>query len=203
MVGGVVDGRAGHQDLLIVFFCPGPAAIARIIEQMGSGADIPGHPGLINIGVIAVVIRQLGVRPMARNYGIAVMALELMESLMLRKRPMLCPRRAVGATGRFRGRLRDPGAAACADYASATARAIHQVIHERVEKEDGPGADRPSGSRWIGASSVVSAPQLSPGLDHPTQEFELAQPTRAAFMLKSTAADVADEECDVDENVVP
>lgn len=145
---------------------------------------------------------------MARNYGIAVMALELMESLMLRKpATVLYPVERLEPPERFRGRLRyDPESCSLCGLCQRDCPGdVIKVIRERVEKED--GTKELTGHLEFEMDRCIFCGQCAhscrQGAITFTQEFELAQPTREAFMLKSTAADVADEECDVDENVVP
>jgi formate hydrogenlyase subunit 6/NADH:ubiquinone oxidoreductase subunit I len=145
---------------------------------------------------------------MARNYGIAVMALELMESLMLRKpATVLYPVERLEPPERFRGRLRyDPGSCSLCGLCQRDCPGdVIKVIRERVEKED--GTKELTGHLEFEMDRCIFCGQCAhscrQGAITFTQEFELAQPTRAAFMLKSMAADVADEECDADENVVP
>ena len=145
---------------------------------------------------------------MARNLGIAAMAMELMESLLLRKpATVMYPIERLSPPERFRGRLRyDPSECSFCGLCQRDCPAdVIKVVRKRVEKED--GTKEMTGHLEFEMDRCVFCGQCAYSCNKGsitfTREFELAQGSRDLFMMKSESANVDDEECDVDTDVVP
>ncbi len=145
---------------------------------------------------------------MAQKYSIAAMAMELMESLLLRKpATVLYPVERLTPPERFRGRLRyDPEACnLCGLCQRDCPASVITVVRKRVEKED--GTKELTGHLEFEMDRCIFCGQCEHSCNSNaitfTREFELAQPTRELFMMKSDSPEVDEGECDVDPDVSP
>ncbi len=145
---------------------------------------------------------------MARKFTVAAMAMELMESLLLRKpATVMYPVERLSPPERFRGRMKyDADSCSLCGLCQRDCPAdVIKVVRKRVEKEDGSkelvGHVEFEMDRCIFCGQCAySCHQGSITFSH---DFELAQPDREMFMKQEEAAQVDDEECDVDEDAVP
>ncbi len=145
---------------------------------------------------------------MPRRFGIAAMAMELMESLLVQKpATVVYPVERLEPPERFRGRLRfNPGECSLCGLCQRDCPAdVIKVVRKRVEKED--GTKELTGHLEFEMDRCVFCGQCAQscrkGAITFTHEFELAQPSRELFMMDTRTEDTADEECDVDEDTVP
>ncbi len=145
---------------------------------------------------------------MAQKYTIAAMAMELMESLLVRKRAtVLYPVERLEPPERFRGRLRyDPEACnLCGLCQRDCPGDVITVVRKRVEKED--GTKELTGHLEFEMDRCIFCGQCAQscrsGALTFTREFELAQPKRELFMMKGQSPEVDEGECDVDEDSAP
>lgn len=143
---------------------------------------------------------------MARKAGIAAMAMEMMESLLVRKpATVMYPIERLTPAERFRGRLRyDPSECNLCGLCQRDCPAdVIKVVRKRVEKED--GTKELTGHLEFEMDRCVFCGQCEYSCNRGsitfTNEFELAQAERDKFM-KDTSQEVEDEGCDVDEDVV-
>lgn len=145
---------------------------------------------------------------MPRRFGIAAMAMELMESLLVQKpATVIYPVERLEPPERFRGRLRfNPDECSLCGLCQRDCPAdVIKVVRKRVEKED--GTKELTGHLEFEMDRCVFCGQCAhscrKGAITFTHEFELAQPSRELFMMDSRTEDTADGECDVDEDTVP
>lgn len=145
---------------------------------------------------------------MAGKMGIAAMAMQLMESLLVTKpATVMYPVERLKPAERFRGRLRyDPSECNLCGLCQRDCPAdVIKVIRKRVEKED--GTKELTGHLEFEMDRCIFCGQCehscSRGSITFTGEFELAQGDRALFMKDTSADEVADEECDIDEDIAP
>ncbi len=145
---------------------------------------------------------------MPRRFGIAAMAMELMESLLVQKpATVIYPVERLEPPERFRGRLRfNPDECSLCGLCQRDCPAdVIKVVRKRVEKED--GTKELTGHLEFEMDRCVFCGQCAQscrkGAITFTHEFELAQPSRELFMMDTRTEDTADEECDVDEDTVP
>lgn len=145
---------------------------------------------------------------MARKFSIAAMAMELMESLLVRKpATVMYPVERLTPPERFRGRMRyDPDSCSLCGLCQRDCPAdVIKVVRKRVERED--GTKETVGHVEFEMDRCIFCGQCAyschQGSITFTTEYELAQPEREKFMMREEAREVGDEECDVDEDVVP
>ena len=145
---------------------------------------------------------------MSPKFSIASMAMELMESLLLRKpATVLYPVERLTPPERFRGKMiYDPSECSLCGLCQRDCPAdVIKVVRKRIERED--GTKETVGHVEFEMDRCIFCGQCAyschQGSITFSKEFELAQPDRADFMLKGEAEEVADEECDVDEDAVP
>ncbi len=145
---------------------------------------------------------------MARKFGIAAMAMELMESLLVRKpATVMYPVERLEPPERFRGRLLyDPEACTLCGLCQRDCPGdVIKVVRRRVEKED--GSKELTGHVEFEMDRCIFCGQCAhschQGAISFSHDFELAQPEREMFMMTTESDEVEDEECDVDEDVVP
>ncbi|MEA3402780.1 MAG: 4Fe-4S dicluster domain-containing protein [Armatimonadota bacterium] len=145
---------------------------------------------------------------MPRRFGIAAMAMELMESLLVRKRAtVLYPAERLEPPERFRGRLQyDSSECTLCGLCQRDCPAdVIKVVRKRVERED--GTKELTGHLEFEMDRCIFCGQCAhschKGSISFSREFELAQDAREKFMMHTRTEDVADEECDVDEETVP
>ena len=145
---------------------------------------------------------------MARKFGIAAMAMELMESLLVRKpATVMYPVERLTPPDRFRGKMiYDPEACNLCGLCQRDCPAdVIKVVRKRVERED--GKKETVGHVEFEMDRCIFCGQCAYSCNSNaisfSKEFELAQPDRSAFMMRDETAEVEDAECDVDEDVVP
>ncbi|MGC9317839.1 MAG: 4Fe-4S dicluster domain-containing protein [Armatimonadota bacterium] len=145
---------------------------------------------------------------MPRRFGIAAMAMELMESLLVRKRAtVLYPVERLEPPERFRGRLQyDPSECTLCGLCQRDCPAdVIKVVRKRVERED--GTKELTGYLEFEMDRCVFCGQCAhschKGSISFTRDFELAQDAREKFMMEARGDELSDEECDVDEETVP
>ena len=145
---------------------------------------------------------------MARKLGIAAMAMEMMESLLVKKpATVVYPVERLKPGERFRGRLRyDPSDCNLCGLCQRDCPAdVIKVVRKRVENED--GTKELTGHVEFEMDRCVFCGQCAYSCNRGsitfTGDFELAQPDREMFMQDTSSHEVDDEECDVDEDVVP
>jgi len=145
---------------------------------------------------------------MARKFSIAAMAMELMESLLVRKpATVMYPVERLTPPDRFRGRMKyDPSTCTLCGLCQRDCPAdVIKVVRKRVERED--GTRETVGHVEFEMDRCVFCGQCAYSCNSGsitfTKDFELAQPSRDLFMMREETAEVEDEECDVDTDVVP
>ncbi|MGI5817464.1 MAG: 4Fe-4S dicluster domain-containing protein [Armatimonadota bacterium] len=145
---------------------------------------------------------------MARKLSIAAMAMELMESLLVRKpATVLYPVERLAPPERFRGKMRyDPSDCSLCGLCQRDCPAdVIKVVRKRIERED--GTKETVGHVEFEMDRCVFCGQCAyscnKGSISFTTEFELAQGDRKKFMMREEPEQVDDEECDLDEDVVP
>ena len=146
---------------------------------------------------------------MARKFSIAAMAMELMESLLVRKPATVAyPIERLTPPDRFRGRMKyDPESCTLCGLCQRDCPAdVIKVVRKRVEREDGKketvGHVEFEMDRCIFCGQCAYS--CNSGSITFSKEFELAQPTRDLFMVGGGAQDEVDDEgCQVDTEVVP
>lgn len=144
---------------------------------------------------------------MAGKPGIAAMAMQLMESLLITKpATVMYPVERLAPPERFRGRMRyEPADCTLCGLCQRDCPAdVIKVIRKRVERED--GTKELTGHLEFEMDRCVFCGQCeyscNKGSITFTREFELAQGDRAMFM-EDTTQEVDDEGCDIDEEIVP
>ncbi len=145
---------------------------------------------------------------MARKFSIASMAMELMGSLLVRKpATVMYPVERLTPPERFRGKLLyDPSDCSLCGLCQRDCPAdVIKVVRKRVERED--GKKETVGHVEFEMDRCIFCGQCAyschQGSITFTNEFELAQGKREGFMMQEETQEVEDEECDLDENVVP
>jgi formate hydrogenlyase subunit 6/NADH:ubiquinone oxidoreductase subunit I len=145
---------------------------------------------------------------MARKFSIAAMAMELMESLLVRKpATVMYPIDRLAPPDRFRGRMKyDPNTCSLCGLCQRDCPAdVIKVVRKRIERED--GKKETVGHVEFEMDRCVFCGQCAYSCNSGsitfTNDFELAQPQRQLFMMKGESAEVDDEACDADTEVVP
>ena len=145
---------------------------------------------------------------MARKFRIAAMAMELMASLLVRKpATVMYPIARLATPDRFRGRMKyDPNTCSLCGLCQRDCPAdVIKVVRKRVERED--GKKETVGHVEFEMDRCVFCGQCAYSCNSGsitfTKDFELAQPQRQLFMMKGESAEVDDEACDADTEVVP
>lgn len=145
---------------------------------------------------------------MARKFTIASMAMELMESLLVRKpATVMYPVERLTPPERFRGKMvYDPDACNLCGLCQRDCPAdVIKVVRKRVERED--GKKETVGYVEFEMDRCIFCGQCAYSCNSEaitfSTEFELAQGKREDFMMREETREVDDNECDVDEDVVP
>ncbi|MFO8078739.1 MAG: 4Fe-4S dicluster domain-containing protein [Armatimonadota bacterium] len=145
---------------------------------------------------------------MARKFGIAAMAMELMESLLVRKpATVMYPVERLTPPERFRGKMvYDPSDCSLCGLCQRDCPAdVIKVVRKRIERED--GTKETVGHVEFEMDRCIFCGQCAyschQGSITFSTEFELAQADRKDFMMREEPEQVDDEECDLDEDVVP
>jgi formate hydrogenlyase subunit 6/NADH:ubiquinone oxidoreductase subunit I len=136
------------------------------------------------------------------------MAMELMESLLVRKpATVMYPVERLTPPDRFRGRMvYDPEDCSLCGLCQRDCPAdVIKVVRKRVERED--GSKETVGHVEFEMDRCIFCGQCAyschQGSITFSKEFELSQADRKDFMMKEETQEVDDEECDLDEDVVP
>ncbi len=145
---------------------------------------------------------------MARKFSIAAMAMELMESLLVRKpATVMYPIERLTPPDRFRGRMKyDPESCTLCGLCQRDCPAdVIKVVRKRVERED--GKKETVGHVEFEMDRCVFCGQCAYSCNSGSitfsKDFELAQPTRDLFMMRGAKDEVDDEGCQVDTELVP
>lgn len=145
---------------------------------------------------------------MARKFGIAAMAMELMESLLVKKpATVLYPVERLTPPERFRGKMvYDASSCSLCGLCQRDCPAdVIKVVRKRIERAD--GKKETVGHVEFEMDRCIFCGQCAyschQGSITFSSEFELAQPSRDLFMMREESEEVDDEECDLDEDIVP
>ncbi len=145
---------------------------------------------------------------MARRFGIASMAMELMESLVLRKpATVMYPVERLTPPERFRGKMvfDSSSCSLCGLCQRDCPADVIKVVRKRVERED--GTKETVGHVEFEMDRCIFCGQCAYSCNQGSitfsTEFELSQADRKDFMMKEETDEVDDEACDVDEDAVP